>query len=48
MTACSVKTSDMQKEAIMSDKYLDTIVVNRGNQRRLKNVMLRNTFLKKK
>ena len=25
----------------MSDKYLDTIVVNRGNQRRLKNVMLR-------
>lgn len=25
----------------MSDKYLDTIVVNRGNQKRLKNVMLR-------
>lgn len=25
----------------MSDKYLDTIVVNRGNQMRLKNVMLR-------
>lgn len=25
----------------MSDQYLDTIVVNRGNQKRLKNVMLR-------
>ena len=25
----------------MSDKYLDTVVVNRGNQKRLKNVMLR-------
>ena len=30
-----------KKEETMSDKYLDTIVVNRGNQKRLKNVMLR-------
>ena len=33
--------SGSRGEKSMSDKYLDSIVVNRGNQSRLKNVMRR-------
>lgn len=38
---CAEPDMGFRKEGSMRDKYLDTIVVNRGNQKRLKNLMLR-------
>ena len=38
---CAEPDMGFRKEGSMRDKYLDTIVVNSGNQKRLKNLMLR-------